>query len=133
MGLLDGETMELSNLSMITLLDLNFILYINPEFKPPPKSINFGSQPVKIEEQASSAESGKVRISPPYNNDPCLIAGQIVDISVIQASSLDGSQSTQPIIETGVTMSPDELDSQEEEDGDVENETTPASIPSPGY
>ena len=68
--------------------------YINPEFKPAPKSINFGTQPVKIEEHASSAESGKVRISPPYNSEPCLIAGQIVDISVIQASSLDGSQST---------------------------------------
>jgi hypothetical protein len=164
--LLDGETVELENYSMITILNLNFILHINPMFKPSPKSIKFGTQGVKIEDHASSVESGKVRISPPYMDDPCVISGQIypptssamqplsvgqiVDIRGynIQTSSLDGSQSTQPIVETGVTMSPDE---EEFENSDDENRhyenfarqqirpqprieiITPMSIPSPGY
>lgn len=64
--LLDGETVELENYSMITILNLNFILHINPMFKPSPKSIKFGTQGFKIEDHASSVESGKVRISPPY-------------------------------------------------------------------
>jgi len=162
--LLDGETVELENYSMITVLNLNFILHINPMFKPSPKSIKFGTQGVKMEDHASSVESGKVRISPPYMDDPCVISGQIypptsamqpltvgqiVDIRGynIQTSSLDGSQSTQPIVETGVTMSPDEeFDNSDDENIHFENFArqqirpqprieiiTPVSIPSPGY
>lgn len=89
------------------------------------------------------------QIYPPTSAMQPLIVGQIVDIRgySIQTSSLDGSQSTQPIVETGVTMSPDEeFDNSDDENRHFENFArqqirpqprieiiTPVSIPSPGY